>query len=349
MSELRQWRDDHHHILRALGLTKGDMSGDGRSSKVKKGITGDTKSLEARASGAGNGIAVTPMDIDDDEENDERQSDTQGESRGTAEPKEDVSKVTLQNLSACIHAAERITIGRSMKEVRDMRVLVASVNEWIDQCQSLCPRRQSKRRVQPSNKPTFDGLQDLITEGLASPVSVTDEVDRIRRHIAEALSWQLNAKSVLTEVCSSFAEQTKERNDMWRKDEEKTRLRELSKRHGLNGKGKESSSFAMAATTSTAKPIQTPHASKDEAESKLEKADEEGAILKKTSASVDTVEGSESESDDDGTDREDELDEAEETNEESIQQLLTTARDISVFMPEEMVTERVQRIIQWAR
>ena len=51
----------------------------------------------------------------------------------------------------------------------------------------------------------------------------------------------------------------------------------------------------------------------------------------------------------DAIDREDELDEVEHYNAKSLQHLLTTARDISVFIPEEVVIERVQKIMEWAR
>lgn len=72
----------------------------------------------------------------------------------------------------------------------------------------------------------------------------------------------------------------------------------------------------------------------------------------KREGETETAEEQSSDSADDGSDandREDELDEAEEANGISLQNLLTTARDISVFMPEELVTERVQRIMEWAR
>lgn len=214
-------------------------------------------------------------------------------------------KVTSQSLSAGIHAAEKIAIGRSLKEVRDMRAVQQVAHEWVEQAQSLCPRRQSKRRVQASNKPTFERLQKLITDGLACPVSLDEEVDRVRRHIAEALSWQENAKSVIEKVTSAFSKETIERRDMW--EMEKMRI------------------------------------SRDEAENALGRSNPPASL----SESKDNGNGSDD--DGDAVDREEELDKEEQFHTEALQQLLTKARDISVSMPEEVATERILKIMEWAR
>ena len=80
-------------------------------------------------------------------------------------------------------------------------------------------------------------------------------------------------------------------------------------------------------------------------------AKNEGGGVKREGGTEAAEEQSSDSADDgsDGNDREDELDEIEEDYEKQLQHLLTTARDISVFMPEELVTERVQRIMEWAR
>lgn len=217
-------------------------------------------------------------------------------------------KVTSQSLSSGIHAAEKISIGRSLKEVRDMRAVQHVAHEWVEQAQSLCPRRQSKRRVQASNKPTFERLQKLITDGLACPVSLDEEVDRIRKHIAEALSWQENAQSVIEKATSAFSRETIERKDIW--EIEKTQI------------------------------------SRDEAENASGRSNPP-ASLSESKDNDDSGEGSDD--DGDAIDREEELDKEEQIRTEALQHLLTKARDISVSMPEEMATERILKIMEWAR
>lgn len=350
MNELHQWRADHENILLSLGLSCGASAGDSRSSKGKKGADHGATSKGGRSdresSGVGN-TSATPMDEGDDDPPDDGSkeggsNDADGEGVRSEEREK---KMTPQNLSACIHAAEKITIGKCLKEVREMRLVLLKVNEWIEQCQSLCPRRQSKRRVQPINKPTFDRLQDFIAEGLASPVGVVEEVDRIRRHIAEALSWQLNAKSVLETVCRDFAEQTNERKGIWQKEEEESR----KDSPGREESGGKSPASKDGATSPKVSPEATGGVD-DTAQTRALQAKETGNDANREGA-MDVVEqgGDSTDGTSDGNDREDELDETEESNEAAIQQLLTTARDISVFMPEELVAERVQRIMEWAR
>ena len=354
VQELRRWRSDYADILRALGFTAGLPVVEARGPKSKKGGDSDATSKGGRAD---NGAvksgdpAATAMDVEDDTpRGGESKCGAKTKDGDGTDSKDGVAKITLQNLSACIHAAEKIAVGRSLREVREMRSVLQKVNDWIEQCQSLCPRRQSKRRVQPSNKPTFDRLQDFIAEGLSSSVGVADEVGRIRKHIAEALSWQLNAKSVLATVTRSFAEQTVERKEIWRKEREEEEEEE-EKREKEEPAQKQSSEKPSTPSDAPSSPKKSQQAS---AEVKGA-AEPEVAPLKKEDNGVkregrtEAAEEQSSDSADDGNDREDELDEAEDGNGTSLQNLLTTARDISVFMPEELVTERVQRIMEWAR
>lgn len=362
VQELRRWRSDYADILRALGFTAGLPAVETRNPKSKKGGDSDTTSKGGRAD---NGAvksgdpAATPMDVEDDTlTGDESKGGAKDKDGDETDSKDGVAKITLQNLSACIHAAEKIAVGRSLREVREMRLVLQNVNDWIEQCQSLCPRRQSKRRVQPSNKPTFDRLQDFIAEGLASPVGVADEVGRIRKHIAEALSWQLNAKSVLATVTKSFAEQTVERKEIWRKEreeeEEEEEKREKEEPAAAAAEAAPDKSSEKPSTPSGASPL--PEKSEQASAEVKGAAEPDVAPLKKDvvkrEGGTEAAEEQSSDSADDGSDandREDELDETEEANGISLQNLLTTARDISVFMPEELVTERVQRIMEWAR
>lgn len=322
VEELREWRADHEDILRPLGFCSGLPA---RQNEISTAANGAR--IGAPSSGAASGVDVAAMDVDG--------GTPRGDDKG-AGPKDSKKKVTLQNLSACIHAAEKITVGRSLKEVREMRAVVQRVNEWIEQCQSLCPRRQSKRRVQPSSKPTFDRLKTLIAEGLASPVGVSDEVERIRKHIAEAESCQRSAQSVLDTVCAALADQTLERQEIWRKEGEE------SEEKGGSGNAK---------SVGQSSPVEGEVSSPDK-----QRAQSSGA-KSKPGQSSDSQQGQDAdkENDDDSADesddvdREDELDEAEESSETSLEQLLAKARDITVFMPEELVAEKVQKIMEWAR
>ena len=319
VGELREWRAEHEDILRALGFSSGLPALKSQSPKGAKGASSDA------TSSAGDDAA---MDVDGG-------ANPGGEDE-KAVPKEHV-KITLQNLSTCIHAAEKITVGRSLKEVREMRAVVQRANDWIEQCQSLCPRRQSKRRVQPSSKPTFDRLKQLIAEGLASPVGVSDEVGRIRKHIAEAESCQHSARSVLEKVCTALAEQTVERQDIWRKESEESE----EKGHSEDAKSTGLSSAPDGDTDASKRGPSQPSG---------EDAKPGGRAGKRQEQDNDAgndIDSADDESDD--VDREDELDEQEENSEASLEGLLVTARDITVFMPEELVAEKVQKIMEWAR
>lgn len=336
-ADLREWRADYEGVLRPLGLCPGLSASQSGNSTTAKSTKSDA--LKGMNSEGVDGTDVVPMDVEGRASQggpEKIELDEAGAER-VVEHKEHMKKITMQNLSTCIHAAEKIAIGRSLKDVREMRAVLQRANDWIEQCQSLCPRRQSKRRVQPSSKPTFDRLKNLIAEGLASPVGVADEVVRIRRHIAEAESCQRSAKAVLEEVCSALAGQTIERKEIWRKEEEETREKgspsEESKQpsdHPNSGQNKQ--------------PSETQNDSTPGSEAK------QGEDESKEGAPADAgVEDNSADDESDGDDREDELDEAEESNEKSLEQLLATARDITVFMPEELVAEKVQKIIEWAR
>ena len=314
VGELREWRAEHEGILQALGFSSGPPALKSQSPKATKGTNSDT------ASSVGGDAA---MDVD-----------------GDANPgqilKEPVKKMTLQHLSGCIHAAEKIAAGRSLKEVREMRAVVQRANDWIEQCQSLCPRRQSKRRVQPSSKPTFDRLKQLIAEGLASPVGVSDEVGRIRKHIAEAESCQHSARSVLEKVCVALAEQTVERKEIWRKESKE------EEKGGLeDAKSTRLSSASDGGTDASKQGPSQASVEDTKPGGRTGNRQEQGNDMGKDNDSADD--------ESDGVDREDELDDQEETSEASLEKLLVTARDITVFMPEELVAEKVQKIMEWAR
>lgn len=353
VGELNQWRADHENILQVLGLAKGLSSSQARSAAVKHGGDKGSSSSKGRSSGD---TSVSSMDVDDSAPEGDKEKDRVGGEEAVSAERS--TKITLQNLSACIHAAEKITVGRSLKEVREMRSVLQTVNDWIDKCQSLCPRRQSKRRVQPTNKPTFERLQDLIADGFASPVRVSDEVNRIRRHIAEAESWQKNAQSVLEGVCCAFADQTLERMVLWRKEEEEeqeekkqeeekeARVKSETGQDLVDG---DPSPASIGTSVGGTEPGLAPNPAKEAAEPPAGVWKKEDADVEMGGAAV-VAEGNESPDDgSDADDREDELDEAEETNIAALQELLTTARDISVFMPEELVTERILKILEWAR
>lgn len=365
MAELTQWRADHEEILRCLELTEGLPALELwiQESPENCGVNEESGSNCKGPSGAvsprvrkGNDGKHLPSCRDQEGTHGNEAESAKGDPLGSGiRPENSVAKIALQSLSACIHAAEKITIGRSMREVRDMRSVLQSVNDWIEQCQSLCPRRQSKRRVQPTNKPTFKRLEDFMAEGLAFPVAVTEEVSRMRKHIAEASSWQLNARSVLEKVSTAFAQQTLERMEIWRKEDESRSDKPRSEEQvGQDGATKGADAILDGACQ-TAEPTEAvPSALRDEpAPSSNVIADSSlSNVITDSMANVDGKGGGGEGSVDhgsDGLDREDELDEAEESNEEDLRQLLTTARDISVFMPEEMVTERIQRILEWAR
>eukprot|EP00903_Cladosiphon_okamuranus_P013909 g12937.t1 len=317
--ELREWRIEHERILRALGFSAGLPALKSQSPKASKGTSSDTTSSVG---------GVAAMDVDG--------ANPVGKD-SKAVPKEPVKKMTLQNLSACIHAAEKIAVGRSLKEVREMRAVVQRANDWIEQCQSLCPRRQSKRRVQPSSKPTFGRLKQLIAEGLASPVGVSDEVGRIRRHIAEAESCQQGARSVLEKVCTDLANQTVERKEIWRKECEES-------------EEKRDSEDTKSTGVSSAPDGDTDASKKGSSQPSVELAKPGGRAGKRPEQGDDAVKDSDFADDEsDGVDREDELDEEEEISEAALETLLVAARDITVFMPEELVAEKVQKIMEWAR
>lgn len=318
VGELREWRTEHEGILRALGFSSGLSALKSLSPKATKGTSSDATSSVG---------GVAAMDVDG-------RANPVGEDE-EAVPKEPVKKMTLQSLSACIHAAEKIAVGRSLKEVREMRAVVQRANDWIEQCQSLCPRRQSKRRIQPSSKPTFDRLKQLIAEGLASPVGVSDEVGRIRRHIAEAESCQQGARSVLETVCSDLANQTVERKEIWRKECEE------SEEKGGSEDAKSTGTSSAPDGDTDKKVLSQPSVEEAKPGGRAGKRQEQGDDAGKDSDSADY--------ESDGVDREDELDEEEETSEAALEKLLVTARDITVFMPEELVAEKVQRIMEWAR
>lgn len=325
VEDLCEWRADHEHILRPLGLCSGLPPLQGRGPNTVNSTNSDASSKRAGPMGGGE-AGIAKMDVDGNASQ-KREIGSDGAGGGGAGSRETGEKITLQNLSACIHAAEKIAVGRSLKEVREMRTVLQRANDWIEQCQSLCPRRQSKRRVQPSSKPTFDRLKSLIAEGLASPVGVTDEVNRVRRHIAEAESCQQSAQSVIDKACSDLADQTVERKDLWRKEDEECRQKGNSRQEQQPSE----------------KPKDSEQLSVEVAEE--DKSDENRGQGKPADAGND----GDSDDDSDDVDREDELDEAEEAIGKALEQLLLTSRDISVFMPEELVAEKVQKIIGWAR
>lgn len=320
VGELREWRVEHEDILRALGFSAGLPAVKSQSPKATTGAGSDATS---------NIGGVTAMDVDG--------GTIPGVKEAEAVPREPVKKMTMQTLSACIHAAEKITAGRSLKEVREMRAVVQRTNDWIEQCQSLCPRRQSKRRVQPSSKPTFDRLKQLIAEGLALPVGVSEEVSRVRVHIADAEGCQHDGRSTLETVCTALAEKTVERKEIWRKEREESE----EKRDAGGAKTAGVSSAPDGVTDASKKRPSQPSAEETKTDGRAGNRQEQATDGGKDSDSADD--------ESDGDDRELELDDEETSCGNSLKDFLHGARDITVFMPEELVAEKIQKIMAWAR
>lgn len=355
IAELNQWRADHEDVIRPLGMYDGlalleplapsstsTTNSDNESSPTRK-----KKNSEQKRSAEP--VALTSMDIDSSSRRDREESVRGDVAGGQVAESQLITKMTQQSLSACVNAAEKLAVGRSLKEVRDMRQVLQNVSDWMEQCQSLCPRRQSKRRIQPDNKPTFSRLESFIAKGLDFPVGVWEDVSRIRSHMQQADSWQQNARSVLESISKSFATQTMERMELWRKEEEKEQKSKTSP--AKDAADKERWSKDNSTVGHDAPAHKTSDAAEDTSQVKKTlpiKEVQDGAEERKSNSFEEEGESL----DEDGSssiDREDELDEAEEAHEAALEQLLTTARDISVFMPEELVTERLQRILEWAR
>lgn len=371
VGELNQWRADHEDVLRPLKLWDGlalleplapssatSSNSDGDSSPSRKTNVSENSK---RSDGGDSGSSASTV------RSDTKTNTPAGDGavdQATRQPKP-MAKITQPGLHACLHAAERIAVGRSLKEVREIRAVQQNVAEWMEQCQGLCPRRQSKRRVQPANKPTIARLEEFIKLGLAFPVEVSEDISRIRSHINEAENWRVNARAALEKICKSFAEQTQERMELWRKEEEEERKgknastqKESKEQPAPKGHGS-----SPASTAAPDAPSQISDTSGIEAQPTAVQAGEvvESAPVEQTAKSEPEVakvgqevakverEAEASDAESDAVDREDELDELEEKDEKTLEQMLNLARDISVFMPEEILMERIQKIMQWAR
>ncbi|CAM9199677.1 unnamed protein product [Discosporangium mesarthrocarpum] len=312
-------------------------------------------------------------------------------------------KVTYHDLSLCVYAVEKLALGRSLRWVRDMRALMHRVAEWIEQCQTLCPRRHSKRHVQPTTKPTFAQLEELINEGLEFPVYMGEEICRVREHRGVASRWQSNACLVLNRVTLALAEQAKRRMELWRQEDEgqaaaacslggsrrtdglPTSLAASASREGVScmsesgegegdveekvtdsrlssdigarvgGPHQGSLSTGTGIVGSTDRDssggregIEGAECGHEGSENSVGMGHGEGKTAGKD-REVEKGEGRGEEEEEAEVDPEEELDEAEDKNAEELTQLLEKAREINVFMPEELVAERVIEILLWSR
>lgn len=374
VGELNQWRADHEDVLRPLKLWDGlalleplapssaaSSNSDGDSNPSRKANVSE----KSRSSdGTDSGPATTNLGSDTPHKTNTPAGDGAVD-QATNQPKP-MAKITQPGLHACLHAAERIAVGRSLKEVREIRAVQQNVAEWMEQCQGLCPRRQSKRRVQPANKPTIARLEEFIKLGLAFPVEVSEDISRIRSHINEAENWRVNARAALEKISKSFAEQTQERMELWRREEEEERKsknalkqKETKEQPAPKGHGSTPASTAtpdapsQASDTSgiDAQPtaVQAGQVVGSSPVDQTAKTEPEVAKVGQEVAKVERVAEASDADESDAVDREDELDELEEKDEKTLEQMLTLARDISVFMPEEILMERIQKIMQWAR
>lgn len=362
VAELNQWRADHEDVLRPLKLWEGLVfleplapssaasSSDSDSSPSQKKKAPETSS-STKPDGSNFALASIGAKCDTPHDKAKKPSGDGAAGQGTGQPKP-VTKITQQSLSACLHAAEKLAVGRSLKEVREIRSVLHNATEWMDNCQTLCPRRQSKRRIQPASKPTIARLEEFIKQGLAFPVEVVEDVSRIRSHINEAENWRVTARSALERISESFAEQTQERMELWRKEEEeelsnKTALAENETNKQSSSKGNDSTAASTTARDAPNQATGTSGADSQSTAVETKKQVDSSGEDKVASVGQDGEPPDDDESD--SVDREDELDELEEKDEKALDQLLTLARDISVFMPEEILMERIQRIMQWAR
>ncbi|CAM9625248.1 unnamed protein product, partial [Choristocarpus tenellus] len=312
--EVHDWFTTNRTLLRVLGLNSSIEIPDILSKRSTESVAMLSPSTLPRdqESNAGNGKQNSDSDMS------ERNSDGEDDEEDGEQPPEDSTKISQHDLSSCVYAAEKLSVGRSLKEVREMRALMTRINDWTEQCQALCPRRQSKRHVQPSNKPTFAQLEELIAEGLAFPVNIDEEVSRVRDHNTVASSWQMKAQSVLETVTRSLAHQAMQRMELWQQDGDDA------------GESKEES---------------TPDTGL------IESVDGDSVRGEASSVSDHRLIGEDDcdREEESRADKEEELDEAEEANAGELTQLLERAREINVFMPEEMVAERVVEIMQWSR
>lgn len=116
------------------------------------------------------------------------------------------AKVHQEALTECVGEASEI--GVELPEAESLKALLQRVQHWLDQLGVVCPKRTSKRRGMRL-KVSVQEVRDLIDEGKAFPVDVSEEVEEITERLETTLKWQDEVQAELLDVAQEGLRESK--------------------------------------------------------------------------------------------------------------------------------------------
>ncbi|GAB5030494.1 lysine-specific demethylase 5d [Nannochloropsis oceanica] len=115
-------------------------------------------------------------------------------------------KVEQEALVECV--GEASDIGLELYEAEKLKALLQRMQGWLDQLGVVCPKRMSKRRGMRL-KVTVQEVHDLVEQGKALPINLSEEVEEITERLQATLKWQTEVQAELLDIARDGLRESK--------------------------------------------------------------------------------------------------------------------------------------------
>ena len=201
VAKAEKWLDASADILQACGIRRRTSFTlpERVASKTKVTVGAESEST-MDVDGAEGGQEKEEEEEDDDDE-EEEEDDEEG-----VQPPFTGPKIDQETLVTCV--GEAVDVGVELYEAEQLKTLMQRMQTWLDQLGVVCPKRLSKRRGMRL-KVTVEEVHELVKEGKAFPVDLSEEVEEIEERLDATLKWQAEVQAELLDIAREGLRESK--------------------------------------------------------------------------------------------------------------------------------------------
>lgn len=228
VAKAKKWLEASAGILQSCGIRQRTTftlpEGKGKGKAKAKAAGEEDMDVESADGKGGEGKEAEmeegekeEEEVDIAEEEDAESSDDEEEAEG--EPTG--PKVEQEALVECVGDAS--DIGLELYEAEKLKALLQRVQGWLDQLGVVCPKRMSKRRGMRL-KVSVQEVHELVEQGKALPVDLSEEVEEITERLEATLKWQTEVQAELLDIARDGLRESKayKLKEVKKEGEEKT-------------------------------------------------------------------------------------------------------------------------------
>ena len=204
VAKAEKWLEASAGILQSCGIQQ--RTAFTLSESKTKAANGEERDSGSANGKGGEGRKEKNNEEDKDEEEVDVDDDDAESSGDDEEGVPTGPKVEQEALVECV--GEASDIGLELYEAEKLKALLQRMQGWLDQLGVVCPKRMSKRRGMRL-KVTVQEVHDLVEQGKALPVDLSEEVEEITERLQATLKWQTEVQAELLDIARDGLRESK--------------------------------------------------------------------------------------------------------------------------------------------